>query len=299
MSMERDEIIRRFIDDKRAELLSPKTISSYVWALGYLPAPVFCSPDRIKLVYREGAGTLATESLRDIDRVFRTFYRWAEAHDMGGNPMPSVRKPRAEHVLARIFSDSEIVSICAACGALRDQAMIGLALGAGLRIAEIASASWRDFEPAGQVKVLGKGRKDRIVYFDLESALPFRPSRTLGQLFSQLRHETGGHDSPWQGGKGSLTYDGCMQVFRRVVERAGIKGKRIGPHTFRHTYAVLYLRAGGSLWSLQKLLGHEDIATTMIYAEMSGRFVQEDVRKTRMFTVIRPDGSERAVEVAG
>jgi site-specific recombinase XerD len=53
-------------------------------------------------------------------------------------------------------------------------------------------------------------------------------------------------------------------IVRQIAKRSGIK-KKISPHTFRHTYAVHYLNAGGSLFHLQKLLGHENITTTLHY----------------------------------
>jgi site-specific recombinase XerD len=61
-----------------------------------------------------------------------------------------------------------------------------------------------------------------------------------------------------------LTLRGVQHIVRQIVQRSRIK-KRISPHTFRHTFAVHYLNAGGSIFHLQKLLGHEFITTTLNY----------------------------------
>ena len=317
MKLSRDRIIQRFLLAKRGQLLSPKTLSAYGWALEYLPDELFKHHDQIPAIYAEYArcegrcihpdksrdgecpGRLGLESVRDLDRMFRTFYTWVEAEGLGRNVMGRVARPKREIRYPRVFTDTEIEAICHACATLRDQALIALALGAGLRIGEMWQVKWADFQQPDQLRVWGKGKKHRDVYLDLTSPLPFKVRTPLGALLNRLRAEANGGATLWPTAEGSLTYDGAMQVFRRVVDRAGIEGPRIGPHTFRHTFATLYLRAGGSLWALQRQLGHEDIETTMLYPRMVGRDVQDDVRKTRMFTVIRPDGSEKVVEVAG
>lgn len=315
MRLTGDQIIQRFLLAKRGQLVSQKTLSAYEWALAYLPDDVFKSHDQIPAIYAEYArcdgkcihpgkpracpGTLAVESVRDIDRMFRAFYAWTSTQDLGANVMTRVAKPKQEDRYPRVFTDRELEQICRACERLRDQAVIAVALGAGLRIGELWKVRWSDFQAPDQLRVWGKGKKHRDVYLDLVSPLPFKPAMPLGALLSRLRAETNGNPTLWAGKKGPLTYDGCMQVFQRVVDRAGVEGPRVGPHTFRHTFATLYLRAGGSIWALQKQMGHEDIETTMLYARMVGKWIQDDVQKTRMFTVIKPDGTEKVVEVAG
>jgi site-specific recombinase XerD len=65
-----------------------------------------------------------------------------------------------------------------------------------------------------------------------------------------------------------LTYSGVMQAYKRILRRAGISGPRSGPHTLRHTFATEFLRRGGSLPALQRILGHADVSTTQIYMHL-------------------------------
>ncbi len=69
-------------------------------------------------------------------------------------------------------------------------------------------------------------------------------------------------------------------LFQRIRKRADLpKGKRISPHIFRHTFAVRYLMLGGDIYTLQELLGHEDIATIKNYMHLNDTLVQEQKRK--------------------
>jgi hypothetical protein len=69
-------------------------------------------------------------------------------------------------------------------------------------------------------------------------------------------------------------------LFTRIRDRADLpKDKRVSPHIFRHTFAVRYLMLGGDIYSLQELLGHEDIATIKLYMHLNDTLIQEQKRK--------------------
>ena len=76
-----------------------------------------------------------------------------------------------------------------------------------------------------------------------------------------------------------LTKNGVEMLFKRVRERAGITYKRISPHILRHTFAIRYLVLGNDPFSLQELLGHEDMATVKLYMHMNDATIQEQKRK--------------------
>ena len=84
-----------------------------------------------------------------------------------------------------------------------------------------------------------------------------------------------------------LTKNGVEMLFKRIRERAGITDKRISPHILRHTFAIRYLVLGNDPFSLQELLGHEDMATVKLYMHMNDTVdpgAETQVQSRRSFT---------------
>jgi integrase/recombinase XerD len=71
------------------------------------------------------------------------------------------------------------------------------------------------------------------------------------------------------------TYNQAYERIRLHGDNVGITGVRVSPHTFRHTFAKLYIKNGGDLFTLQKILGHHDISMVRKYVQMSKRDLQE------------------------
>jgi integrase/recombinase XerD len=274
----------RFLEAKHAEGVSPRSIEVYRWALAYLPAdsgePL---PETVSAIYAGARGKLAPQSLVILDRVFRTFFTWKAKVYGAPNPMTVVARPRKSRRFPRAFTDDELVAICRrGCESARDRAMVGLLLGTGMRLGELADLRQDDLQP-GQVLIrAGKGDKSRVVYLDELTPLPFSPPATLPAVLAAATPRAR-DESFW----GTLTYRGVESRLRAIVARAGVNGARHGAHTFRHTYATLYLRAGGSTWALQRQLGHAAIQTTMQYAQMVGNDVKADVQRVKVMSAIR------------
>ena len=145
-----------FLDECRARGLSPRTLEAYAWALARVPEelPRHRRP-RAGAAARaptcsgaEGDG-LAAESARDVHRVWRAFYRWAEAPDtleLSPNPMGGIRASRRERMLPRVFSDAELGRIWAGAESARDRGLVGFALDTGARLGEVAALRWADVQ---------------------------------------------------------------------------------------------------------------------------------------------------------
>lgn len=135
----------------------------------------------------------------------------------------------------------------------------------GLRVSEAIRVKPKDKESFPQYAKLtirqGKGKKDRIVPVTIElSGIIDNYIKTndipyVDYLFPGVRTNT-------------ITTSAVRQFVKGYGLRAGIQ-KDIHPHMLRHTYAVLYLKAGGNLRSLQKNLGHSSLTTTQIYLEIT------------------------------
>jgi len=137
-----------------------------------------------------------------------------------------------------------------------------LLLDTGLRFAEALGLTWERVDLDNLVlKVLGKGGKHRVVPISLECR------RVLYRWKQQQRG--GDLVFPTRSGIQS-TQQNVGRDVRLLGQRVGIRGVRFSPHTFRHTFAVSYLRAGGNVLYLQRILGHSSLEMTNRYTRSLG-----------------------------
>jgi len=151
---------------------------------------------------------------------------------------------------------------------MRDRALVELLYGAGLRVGELVSLSVRDLDPlAREVRVLGKGRKERIV------PLP-RAAREAVGAYLALRRRPGYQAEPLFAALGPGRRSGRLgerSVRRILLARAAAAGvaDRVHPHRLRHSYATHLLDMGADLREIQELLGHASLSTTQQYTAVS------------------------------
>ena len=167
--------------------------------------------------------------------------------------------------------------------AARNSAILWVLYDAGIRLSELLGLKLGDFDRKhGMLIVKGKGSKERRV------ALGNNCLRNL--LYYLDRHRADEEELTEWGNAGEehlflsetrlpLTKNGMTMLFKRIKERAGITDKRISPHIFRHSFAIRYLVLGNDPFSLQELLGHEDMTTVKNYMHMNDETIQSQKRK--------------------
>ena len=208
--------------------------------------------------------------------ALRSFLSWVA--DMGGVSLPprmlkrTLRAPRA-HVVTpfQVLSSAEISRLLeTAKGEPRSAAIVLLLLGSGIRAAELvrldASDLFADPDGGMVLNVLGKGKKSRLVPVQQEVA------ETIQVYLAGMGRRVGDAGPLFQTTDRGTLKRGSMRLDRRRVGKI-IKGlcdlsaiaKRISPHSFRHTFAVNYIRNGGNVVGLSELLGHSDLSTTQMY----------------------------------
>lgn len=259
-----------FITHARARKLSPRTIEAYTWAFGYLrhlqDLPQI--PETIEQVLANAADRLAQESLWDLWRRWRTFFRWAaDRYDVinpiervnprTGQVQLTVDRPIRSKPLPKDLTPNQVHELLEhGCRSRRDRLLVILPLDTGLRLAEIAGLQKTNISPE-VIRVLGKGRKTREV-----------------PLSQEVLHELmflGNPDTPWTDrSRRPLSLNGIKTAYRRLFARAGVDA---GVHSLRHTFATMYLRRHGDLYRLSRILGHSDVKTTAIYLNL----VHEDL----------------------
>lgn len=147
---------------------------------------------------------------------------------------------------------------------LRDHALLELMYSAGLRAAEVVAIDIDQIEPTERsIRVLGKGNKERIVFFG-ETA-----QRAIAEYCRGERAGDGIQQALFTNPKGArLTTRTVQNVIKRWARSAGLPPD-VSPHSLRHTFATHLLDGGADLKTVQQLLGHESLATTQIYTHVS------------------------------
>jgi site-specific recombinase XerD len=243
---------------------------------------------------RSAARTTVAQRLAAI----RAFYRFAARAGLAaGNPWTAVATPRLPTRLPRVLEveqverllevvDRQLASRAGGADlarplALRDRALVEVAYAAGLRVSELAAAElgWLDLR-RGELRVVGKGRKERI-------GLLGRPARAALTDYLDtgrpvlLERRSAGSAAPIQvflNHRGEpLGVRGLRYRLDRLRRLAGLPDG-VSPHTLRHSFATHLLDGGADLRIVQELLGHESLATTQVYTHVSPARLQAAYR---------------------
>jgi integrase/recombinase XerD len=215
-------------------------------------------------------------------RSLRIFFSWLVSEDIVEyNPFERVKIPRPPRKVIPTFSDSQIQELLNAISAgtpegYRDHTIVLTLLDTGMRVSELCHLKldnvWLE---EGMLKVLGKGNKERLI------PMGKQVQRCLWRYISRFRPEplaaSGNVIFLTQDGK-PLTKDRVEKIMARYGRKAGLKGVRCSPHTLRHTAAVKFLRNGGDVFSLQRMLGHASLEMTRRYCELA----DTDVKRAHM-----------------
>ena len=159
---------------------------------------------------------------------------------------------------------------------LRDLLLLEFLYGSGCRVSEAVGLDVADVEPDhGRARVLGKGNKERVVFFGgecralLEQYLPLRAARLRAWLASSAPAARVARHALFHNGRGGRLSDrSARRIVTAATAAAGID-KRITPHSLRHSFATHLLDAGANVRVVQELLGHASISTTQVYTHTS------------------------------
>jgi integrase/recombinase XerC len=224
-------------------------------------------PNRMRsFVAAEHRGGLSPKSLQRLLSSCRGLFRQLHREGlMTHDPVAGVRGPKVHRKLPQVLDVDEATSLVEAVGdsalTLRDRAMLELFYSSGLRLSELTGLRWIDLDlPAGEVRVLGKGNKTRIVPVGRHAIAALR---ALGD------DEGMAPESPvFRGRGGAPIHPRTVQLRMKTLAMQQGMAKHVHPHLLRHTFASHMLESSGDLRAVQELLGHADIATTQIYTHL-------------------------------
>ena len=228
----------------------------------------------------------ARYSRRTINRrlsALRAFYAWMAVNGLvEADPTAVVVSPKQPKSLPRKITPADVdrlltISDRTTPDGLRNQAILELMYACGARIGEVANLKVGDVSfPARQVRLFGKGAKQRIV--------PLHPLAldTLAHYLADARPKLLGPksgDALFLSTRGNpMSADTLRKAFKQCCELAGLPGD-VTPHDMRHTFASDLVENGADLRSVQELLGHASLSTTQIYTHLSAAHLKDEHRQ--------------------
>jgi tyrosine recombinase XerC len=200
----------------------------------------------------------------------RSFFRFLTREGyLKTNPILIVSSPKQEKHLPLFLTEEEVGKLIDAVipkdeedeMCLRDRAILETFYSTGMRISELVRLSLQDMDfIGGIVKVMGKGRKERIVPIGEHAISAIRAYLAKRKNESEVIFLN-------KNGK-RITDRGVRNIVAKYIRLAGLR-KGVCPHTLRHSFATHLLNHGADLRSVQELLGHANLSTTQIYTHLT------------------------------
>jgi integrase/recombinase XerD len=260
------DLSRMFLDDGRyLRNWSERTVETYKRALrAFGTTPLTKAGLAAWVVSLRQECGLSVTTTNIMTRAVSSYLSWLHAE--GHHPerlrikqLPNPPKP------IKVFSDAEVRRIVTFRLKGRNQprtwTLLVLMLDTGLRLSEALTLERRHVDLDGlAIKVLGKGHRERWVPISMECRKHLHRllARTNGDLVFRTASGTG------------ITRHNAHRDIKRVCRAIGIEGAHVHPHAFRHCFAASYVRRGGDIYRLSRILGHSTITTTQLYLRSMG-----------------------------
>lgn len=274
------EFTELFISAKRVEGCSPKTLRYYLATINKMTDTVgkhitkITTEDLRKYLsdYHE-ENNCSKSNIDNIRRILSSFFSWLEDEDyILKSPVRRIHKIKSAKTVKETYTDEMLECMRDNCGSLRDLAIIDMLASTGMRVGELVHLNIEDVDFENrECVVLGKGSKERPVYFDartkihLRNYLESRNDDNPALFVSMLK--------PYN----RLKISGVEIRLRKLGQKLDIT--KVHPHKFRRTLATRAIDKGMPIEQVQKLLGHSKIDTTMQYAMVDQENVKLSHRK--------------------
>ena len=267
-----------FFISKKVEGLSDRTLKYYKSVLikfaSVIVKPlkeITATDIRYYIAYRIQESDISKCTQNNERRVISTFFAWLTAEEyILRNPTLSVKKIKQEKRIKKPFSEEEMELIREACRDTREKAIIEFLYSTGCRIEELSRVTIKDIDIVnGVVNLYGKGSKEREAFLNTRCKM----------IINEYIEGRSKDEALFNNKRTNKSYDiGYLeQIVRKIGKRAGVE--KCHPHRFRRTTATTALNRGMPIDQVQKMLGHEDIKTTTIYAQTDLESVQANHKK--------------------
>lgn len=264
---EQQDYVELFLSAKRIEGCSEKSLKYYraticamLDSVGKDIKQIVTDDLRIYLTDYQSKNQASRVTVDNIRRILSSFFSWLEDEDyIIKSPVRRIHRIKTTKSIKETYSDEALELMRDESGTLRDLAMIDLLASTGMRVGEMVLLNKDDIDfTERECIVLGKGDKERVVYFDARTKIHLRnyiESRCDDNpaLFVSLK-------APYN----RLQIGGVEVRLRELGRRLDIN--KVHPHKFRRTLATVAIDKGMPIEQLQRLLGHQKIDTTLQYA---------------------------------
>lgn len=294
--------IQRFLDTKKLENRSPKTVKTYAQTLSHFEKwfaesddeyinketlrnyIAFMRNDKTKWDDHETlSGTteqkgVSARTANNIIRNLRVFFNWAVAERvLSENPAENVNYLTEDRNTFEVFTDEDVMSLLSTPNiktytGFRDYVMMLVLIDTGIRIGELTNLRIENVDlKLRQITVPSEVSKNRTV-----RVLPIskKTRDEIEKLIDYINVENSDYLFLSQFGE-RYQSDSFSKMLRNYGRKASVTIARCSPHTFRHYFAVKYLRSGGESFSLMRILGHSDMTMTNRYV----RYVIGDIQE--------------------
>jgi integrase/recombinase XerD len=223
----------------------------------------------------DGRPRYAPATIARAVAAVRSFHRFCvEEGLLTSDPSEEVGGPRVPQGIPKALTVAEVDALLGAVTgddprAQRDRALLETLYAAGLRISELVGLDLGDLDlHDGLVRVLGKGRKERVAPIGRSARAALGDYLTRGRP-ELVRSQARAQPAVFLNARGGrLTRQGAWLVVRAAGDRAGLTG-RLFPHVLRHSCATHMLDHGADIRVVQELLGHASLSTTQVYTKVS------------------------------
>ena len=275
--LQEDDLLDCYLSAMKVQCRSPKTIARYEYIIRKMMDSVKVPTRRITVYHLRNY--LAAEKERGVNdstleglrQVFSAYFNWLQRESLiERNPTANLGPIRVPKKQKKIYSEVDLEKLSRECETPRDRALIAFLASTGCRVSEVTGLN-RDQVDLERLQcvVHGKGNKERTVYLDEVAGMLLREYLEGREdcnpaLFCSRRESR-------------LATNSVRVILNKVAERAGVE--HVHPHKFRRTLATNLARRGMPVQTVAKILGHDQIDTTMEYVVLNDADVKNEYRR--------------------
>lgn len=275
--------IRLYLATRRLDGLSEATLYGYRGLLNKLDVYLRKNVQDITIMdlrrfLAEYASRAAIKKSTLATKIWqiKSFFSWLQDQEyIIKNPAKQIRATKQDSRLRKALASEELEKMRDSCKSLRDLALVDFFCSSGCRVSEVVGVDVGDINWSElSLHVIGKGNKERIVYFNPRTKLHL-------QKYLMSRGNPSGDQALFVSERephGRLGREGLLKIIRGIGIGAGIN-RPVYPHLLRHSMATQALKAGAPLTTIQTWLGHSDPKTTQTYAEVDPDMVRHEYKR--------------------